>query len=106
MDAGRADLQYVIEACAIAIESGATTLNIPDTVGYVTPEEYGEFIANLIAETPGGGPGSGIYWSVHCHNDLGLATANSLAGVMAGARQVEVPVGVDRLEPAAEVGAP
>ncbi len=61
MDAGRADIKYVIEACALAIECGATTLNIPDTVGYVTPEEWGEFMATLIAETPGGGPGSGVY---------------------------------------------
>jgi len=92
MDAGRADLQYLVEACAVAIESGATTLNIPDTVGYVTPEEWGEFMSNLISETPGGGAGSGIIWSVHCHNDLGLATANTLAGVLAGARQVEVTI--------------
>ncbi len=92
MDAGRAELQYLVEACSVAIEAGATTLNIPDTVGYVTPEEWGEFMGNLIAETPGGGPGSGIIWSVHCHNDLGLATANSLAGILAGARQVEVTI--------------
>ncbi len=92
MDAGRADLAYLVEACALAVECGATTLNIPDTVGYVTPSEWGEFIANLIAETPGTGPGSGIIWSVHCHNDLGLATANTLAGVLAGARQVEVTI--------------
>jgi 2-isopropylmalate synthase len=92
MDAGRADLQFLIEACALAIECGATTLNIPDTVGYVTPGEWGEFMGNLIAETPGGGAGSGIVWSVHCHNDLGLATANTLAGVVAGARQVEVTI--------------
>ncbi len=92
MDAGRTDLAFLVEACAVAIESGATTLNIPDTVGYVAPAEWGEFIGNLIAETPGGGPGSGIIWSVHCHNDLGLATANTLAGVLAGARQVEVTI--------------
>jgi 2-isopropylmalate synthase len=92
MDAGRADLQFLIEACSLAIECGATTLNIPDTVGYVTPAEWGEFISNLISETPGGGPGSGVIWSVHCHNDLGLATANTLAGVLAGARQVEVTI--------------
>jgi 2-isopropylmalate synthase len=92
MDAGRADLQFLIEACTLAIECGATTLNIPDTVGYVTPGEWGEFMSNLIAETPGGGKGSGVIWSVHCHNDLGLATANSLAGVVAGARQVEVTI--------------
>jgi 2-isopropylmalate synthase len=92
MDAGRADLQYLVEACALAIECGATTLNIPDTVGYVTPVEWSEFLGNLIAETPGGGQGSGIVWSVHCHNDLGLATANTLAGVLVGARQVEVTI--------------
>jgi 2-isopropylmalate synthase len=92
MDAGRADLAYLVEACALAVECGATTLNIPDTVGYVTPSEWGEFIGNLIAETPGTGPGSGVIWSVHCHNDLGLATANTLAGVLAGARQVEVTI--------------
>ena len=90
MDAGRTDKAYLVAVCALAIECGATTLNIPDTVGYVTPEEWQETISALIAETPGGGPGSGIIWSVHCHNDLGLATANTLAGVLGGARQVEV----------------
>jgi 2-isopropylmalate synthase len=92
MDAGRSDIEFVIKACAVAVECGATTLNVPDTVGYVTPEEWRETISNLIAETPGAGPGSGITWSVHCHNDLGLATANTLAGVLAGARQVEVTI--------------
>lgn len=92
MDAGRTDLEYLIQVCALAVECGATTLNIPDTVGYVTPMEWQETIATLIAETPGAGPGSGVTWSVHCHNDLGLATANTLAGVMAGARQVEVTI--------------
>ncbi len=92
MDAGRTDPQFLVEVCALAVECGATTLNIPDTVGYVMPAEWGDLIANLIAETPGAGPGSGVIWSVHCHNDLGLATANSLAGVMAGARQVEVTI--------------
>lgn len=92
MDAGRTDPHYLIEVCALAVECGATTLNIPDTVGYVTPAEWGDVIARLIAETPGAGKGSGVVWSVHCHNDLGLATANSLAGVHAGARQVEVTI--------------
>ncbi len=92
MDAGRTDPQFLIQVCALAVECGATTLNIPDTVGYVTPAEWGETIATLIAETPGAGPGSGVIWSVHCHNDLGLATANSLAGVLAGARQIEVTI--------------
>ncbi len=92
MDAGRSDVGFLVKACAVAVESGATTLNIPDTVGYVTPEEWQETISSLIAETPGAGPGSGVIWSVHCHNDLGMATANTLAGVLAGARQVEVTV--------------
>jgi 2-isopropylmalate synthase len=92
MDAGRTDMAYLIKVCAVAVECGATTLNIPDTVGYVMPAEWQETISTLIAETPGAGPGTGIIWSVHCHNDLGLATANTLAGVVAGARQVEVTI--------------
>ncbi|MBW4435691.1 MAG: 2-isopropylmalate synthase [Pleurocapsa minor GSE-CHR-MK-17-07R] len=92
MDAGRTDPQFLVEICATAVAAGATTLNIPDTVGYVTPQEWGELIAMLVAETPGAGPGSGVIWSVHCHNDLGMATANSLAGVVNGARQVEVTI--------------
>lgn len=92
MDAGRTDPSFLVEVCALAVECGATTLNIPDTVGYVTPQEWETLIAGLIAETPGTGPGSGIIWSVHCHNDLGLATANTLAGIMGGARQVEVTI--------------
>ncbi len=92
MDAGRTDPAFLVKVLSVAVECGATTLNIPDTVGYVTPEEYGELMSNLIAETPGAGPGSGVVWSVHCHNDLGLATANTLAGIQAGARQVECTV--------------
>jgi 2-isopropylmalate synthase len=92
MDAGRTDPQFLIEVCAAAVECGATTLNIPDTVGYVMPQEWHDLIAMLIAETPGAGAGSGVIWSIHCHNDLGLATANTLAGVLAGARQVEVTI--------------
>jgi len=92
MDAGRTDMEYLIKVCAVAVECGATTLNIPDTVGYVMPAEWQEKIETLIQETPGAGPGSGVIWSVHCHNDLGLATANTLAGVNGGARQVEVTV--------------
>ncbi len=92
MDAGRTDPAFLVEVCSVAVACGATTLNIPDTVGYVTPQEWQELIANLIAETPGAGPGSGVIWSVHCHNDLGLATANTLAGIVAGARQVEVTI--------------
>jgi len=92
MDAGRTDTEYIIKACAVAVECGATTLNIPDTVGYVMPTEWAETLSYLIAETPGAGKGSGVIWSVHCHNDLGLATANTLAGVVEGVRQVEVTI--------------
>ena len=92
MDAGRTDTEYLIAACAAAVECGATTLNIPDTVGYVMPTEWAETLEMLINETPGAGPGSGVIWSVHCHNDLGLATANTLAGLKKGVRQVEVTI--------------
>jgi 2-isopropylmalate synthase len=85
-DAGRSDPEFLYKVLAIAIECGATTLNIPDTVGYTTPEEFGKLIAGIVRNTKGIGK---AIVSVHCHNDLGLATANSLAGVHAGARQVE-----------------
>jgi 2-isopropylmalate synthase len=88
-DAGRSDPAFLVEVCSHAIEAGATTLNIPDTVGYTSPEEYFELISRLRAETPGG---DGVIWSTHCHDDLGMATANTLAGIRAGARQVEVTV--------------
>ena len=88
-DAGRSDPEFLRRVLAVAIQAGATTLNIPDTVGYTTPAEYGALIAGLVARTPGG---DRVTWSVHCHDDLGLATANSLAGILAGARQVEVAV--------------
>jgi 2-isopropylmalate synthase len=89
MDAGRSEWAFTALACKVAIESGATTLNIPDTVGFMTPSEYGGLIAYLIENTPGSDQ---VTWSTHCHDDLGLATANTLAGVLAGARQVEVTV--------------
>ncbi|MGJ3239002.1 MAG: 2-isopropylmalate synthase [Anaerolineae bacterium] len=92
MDAGRTEMAYLIKACTVAVECGATTLNIPDTVGYVMPAEWQDKLEMLISETPGAGHGSGVVWSVHCHNDLGLATANTLAGVNAGVRQVEVTI--------------
>jgi len=88
-DAGRSDPVFLVQVLAEAIKAGATTLNIPDTVGYTTPEEFGWLIKYLIEETPGA---DRVTWSVHCHNDLGLATANTLAGIKAGARQVEVTV--------------
>lgn len=88
-DAGRSDPDFLVQVLGEAIKAGATTLNIPDTVGYTTPEEFGWLIGYLIANTPGADK---TVWSVHCHNDLGLATANTLAGVKAGARQVEVTI--------------
>ncbi|MBN1960292.1 MAG: 2-isopropylmalate synthase [Deltaproteobacteria bacterium] len=88
-DAGRTNLDFLCEAVGYAIKAGATTINIPDTVGYTVPTEFGEVIAHLRKNTPGAYK---AIISVHCHNDLGLATANSLAGVMAGARQVEVAI--------------
>jgi 2-isopropylmalate synthase len=88
-DAGRSDPEYLSEVLQVAIESGARTLNIPDTVGYTTPEEFGALIAGLIRETRGSDK---VTWSVHCHNDLGMATANTLAGLSAGARQAEVTI--------------
>jgi 2-isopropylmalate synthase len=91
MDAGRSDWDYVAKVCAVAIEEGATTINVPDTVGYMTPTEYGAMFTWLIENTPGG-KNPNITWSVHCHDDLGLATANTLAGLYAGARQAEVTI--------------
>ncbi|KAJ2456389.1 2-isopropylmalate synthase (Alpha-isopropylmalate synthase) (Alpha-IPM synthetase) [Coemansia sp. RSA 2424] len=88
-DAGRSDPAFLCEALAAAIEAGATTLNIPDTVGYNTPSEYGALIKHLRENTRGA---SSVVFSTHCHNDLGLATANTLAGVTNGARQVEVTI--------------
>lgn len=86
-DAGRSDPEFLTVVLGEAIKAGATTLNIPDTVGYTTPEEFGWLIKYLIDNTPGSDK---VIWSTHCHNDLGLATANTLAGVQNGARQVEV----------------
>jgi 2-isopropylmalate synthase len=88
-DAGRSEPAFLYEVLAVAIECGATTLNIPDTVGYTLPEEFGGLIAGIIAHTPGI---ENCVVSVHCHNDLGLATANTLAGLAAGARQAEVTI--------------
>jgi 2-isopropylmalate synthase len=89
MDATRADLDYTAEVCQIAIDEGATTINIPDTVGYTMPLEYAEFLGGLYERVPAL---HDIVLSVHCHDDLGLAVANSLSGLQAGARQVECAV--------------
>lgn len=86
-DAGRSDPEFLVKVLEVAIQAGATTLNIPDTVGYTTPEEYGALIQHLRENVPGG---KDVIFSLHCHNDLGLATANTLAGIKAGARQIEV----------------
>jgi 2-isopropylmalate synthase len=89
MDATRADLEFTAEVCAIAVEEGATVVNIPDTVGYTTPEEYADYFRRLYELVPGLRE---VELSVHCHDDLGLAVANSYAGLLAGARQVECAV--------------
>ncbi len=89
MDATRAEVEFTAEVCAIAVEEGATVVNIPDTVGYTTPEEYAGYFRRLYELVPGL---SEIETSVHCHDDLGLAVANSYAGLLAGARQVECAI--------------
>ena len=88
-DAGRSDPEFLYVVLGEAIKAGATTLNIPDTVGYTTPDEFGALIADIIRHTPGI---DNCIVSVHCHDDLGLATANTLAGIAAGARQAEVTI--------------
>ena len=88
-DAGRTEMDFLYDALQAAIEAGASTLNIPDTVGYTIPEEFGGRIALLQENVPGI---EKAVISVHCHNDLGLAVANSLSAVQHGARQVEVAI--------------
>jgi 2-isopropylmalate synthase len=88
-DAGRTDNEYLARVVEAVIAAGATTVNIPDTTGYCLPNQYGEKIAFLINNVPNIDK---AVISCHCHNDLGLATANSIAGVMSGARQVECTV--------------
>jgi 2-isopropylmalate synthase len=88
-DATRSEVEFLCKVLEVAIEAGATTLNIPDTVGYATPGEFGELIRAIRSRVKGI---ENAVISVHCHNDLGLAVANSLAGVEAGARQVECTV--------------
>jgi 2-isopropylmalate synthase len=88
-DAGRSDPFFLYEILGEVIKAGATTLNIPDTTGWNLPHEFGGLIANIRANTPGA---EGVIISTHCQNDLGLSTANSLAGAMAGARQVECTI--------------
>jgi 2-isopropylmalate synthase len=89
MDATRADVEFTAEVCAIAVAEGANVVNIPDTVGYTTPAEYTRYFEELYRLAP---ELREVRLSVHCHDDLGLAVANSYAGVLAGARQVECAV--------------
>src|SRR3954464_13976947 len=89
MDATRADVEFTAEVIQIAIDEGATTINVPDTVGYAMPDEYARFLGRLYELVPAL---RDVVLSVHCHDDLGLAVANSFAGVQAGARQVECAV--------------
>jgi 2-isopropylmalate synthase len=89
MDATRADLEFTAEVLQIALDEGATTINVPDTVGYSMPDEYAAMWRELYRLVP---DLAKVVTSVHCHNDLGLAVANSFAGVTAGARQVECAV--------------
>jgi len=88
-DSGRADPEYVYKVVEEIIKAGATTINVPDTTGYTYPNEYYHLIKGIIDNVPNSDK---AVFSCHCHNDLGMATANTLAGVMGGARQVEVTV--------------
>src|SRR5439155_7836498 len=88
-DATRTDLQFLCQIVQAVVEAGATTVNIPDTVGFSMPAEFGELIQTIRQRVPGI---EKVTISAHCHNDLGLAVANSLAAVAAGARQVECTI--------------
>ena len=88
-DAGRSDFNFLCEIIEQVINAGATTINIPDTVGYNMPHQFGELIEKIISNVPNA---SNAIFSVHCHNDLGLAVSNSLSSVLHGARQVECTI--------------
>jgi len=88
-DASRSDRDYLRQVFGEVIRCGASTLNVPDTTGYAVPHEFGALFAELIEKTPGG---KDVRWSAHCHNDLGMAVANSLAAVRSGARQIECTI--------------
>src|SRR5260221_2788953 len=88
-DAGRTDINYLCQVCRTAVDAGATILNLPDTVGYAVPEEYGEMFRRVREFL---GDASNVTLSAHCHDDLGVAVANSLAAVRAGVRQIECTV--------------
>lgn len=86
-DATRSDPDFIVEVCRIAVECGATTINIPDTVGFAMPEDFVELLTRVFDDVRGGN--EDVIISTHCHNDLGLAVANSLSAIHAGARQIE-----------------
>jgi 2-isopropylmalate synthase len=88
-DASRSERDYLVQVFGEVIQRGAVTLNVPDTTGYAVPEEFGALFRSLIANTP---DGERVRWSAHCHNDLGMAVANSLAAVRNGARQIECTI--------------
>ena len=88
-DATRSDRHFLCQMVTVAVEAGATTINVPDTVGYTTPDEYGNLFRMLRERVPGA---ENVIFSSHCHNDLGLAVANSLAAIEAGVRQVECTI--------------
>jgi len=88
-DAGRTDIDFLCQVCRVAVDAGATVLNLPDTVGYAVPEEYGAMFTKVRESL---GDPEGITLSAHCHDDLGLAVANSLAAVRAGVRQIECTI--------------
>ncbi|MGD0893289.1 MAG: 2-isopropylmalate synthase [Terracidiphilus sp.] len=90
-DATRSDREFLVEIVRVAVEAGATTINMPDTVGYSTPEEYGRMFAEVRERIPAIDE-KGVILSSHCHDDLGLAVANSLAAIQNGARQVECTI--------------
>ena len=90
-DASRTELEFLEEIVHAAIEAGATTINLPDTVGYATPQSYGEMFAHIVRKLPVIAD-KGVVLSSHCHNDLGLAVANSLSAIQNGARQVECTI--------------
>jgi 2-isopropylmalate synthase len=88
-DGTRSDLEFLIKMITIAVQAGATTINIPDTVGYTTPAEYKQLFETVRARVAGS---ENIIYSTHCHDDLGMAVANTLAGLEGGARQVECTI--------------
>src|SRR5258707_6020714 len=88
-DAGRTDIDFLCQVCRVAVDAGATVLSLPDTVGYAVPEEYGAMFTKVRESL---GDAQGITLSAHCHDDLGMAVANSLAPIRAGVRQIQCTI--------------